>query len=285
MIEADKYLKETLEEILHYGWWDENPRPKWSDGSPAYSKFVTHTIEKYNISQGDFPIPTLRPTAINTGIKEILWIYQKQSNCLFEANSMGINWWDDFDVGNKTIGTAYGYTVKELKLIERLLYSLEKNPFSRRHIMNLWYEPFVKYQDRVGGLNPCAYMTTWSVTKLNKDQYNVDVLLNIRSSDYLTAAFINRCQYVALAQMICSHLTVKTGIEHKVGKLTVVTANAHIYDRHVPFAKEILSREGSDFQGSFKLKENKLFFDISLDDWVFDLPETKPLSEKLEIAV
>jgi thymidylate synthase len=36
--------------------------------------------EEYDISKGEFPIPTLRNTAIKTGIKEILWIYQKQTS-------------------------------------------------------------------------------------------------------------------------------------------------------------------------------------------------------------
>ena len=112
MIKADKYYIENLKDILDNGSWDENPRPKWSDGTPAHSKFITQVLEKYDISKGEFPITTLRNTAIKTGIREILWIYQKQSNCLKVAREMGINWWEEWNIGDDTIGQRYGATIR-----------------------------------------------------------------------------------------------------------------------------------------------------------------------------
>ena len=52
MIKADKYLKETISEILEFGDVDVNPRPKWSDGTPAHTKFVTQKVFDYDISRG-----------------------------------------------------------------------------------------------------------------------------------------------------------------------------------------------------------------------------------------
>lgn len=283
-IKADKYLKETLTEILESGTIDENPRPKWSDGTPAYSKFITHTFETYDISAGEYPIPTLRPTAIKSGIKEILWIYQQESNCLDLAREMGINWWDEFDIGDNTIGVAYGEIVRRYDLINKLIFQLETNPFSRRHILNIYQEKDSLEQDKLKGLNACFYMTTWSVRNKNGVRF-VDVLLNSRSSDYIVAGFINRTQYVALAQMICGHLTVKTGIRHNVGKISVPTANSHMYLRHEESAREILSRESTGEQGSFFLTCDKLFHEYDIRDWQFNLPKTEPLKQKLEIAV
>ena len=284
MIKADKYLINTLSEIQENGVYDCNPRPKWEDGTPAHSKFITHTVETYNIAKGEFPIPTLRPTAIKTGIKEILWIYQKESNDLNEARIMGINWWDSFDVGNGTIGQAYGAVVKKYNLTHKLLKGMYENPFSRRHILNLYQESDSNEQDGLGGLNPCFYSTTWSIRE-EDGIYYVDVLLNARSSDYITAGFINRTQYTALAQMVCGHLSKVTSIEHRVGKLTVVTANTHIYSRHLETAKELLGRKPKDIQGFFFLRSNKLFWEYTVEDWFMQLPPTTPLFEKLEIAV
>lgn len=281
---ADAYLKETLQEILENGYYDENPRPKFKCGEPAYSKFITHTVETYDIDKGEFPIPTLRPTAIKSGIKEILWIYQQESNSLKLANEMGIFWWDEFNVGDDTIGVAYGEVVRRYNLVNKLLNGLENNPFGRRHILNLYQEKESVKQDELGGLNPCFYSTTWSVRKVNDVMY-LDVLLNSRSSDYIVAGFINRTQYTALAQMVAGHLTVVTGIAHKVGKLTVVTANAHLYLRHIKSAEEILSRESSGEQGSFFLTCDKLFWEYNINDWQFNLPKTEKLSEVLELAV
>ena len=284
IVKADFYLRETLKEILENGYYDDNPRPKFKTGEPAYSKFITHTVETYCINKGECPIPTLRPTAIKSGIKEILWIYQQESNSLKLANEMGIYWWDEFNVGDDTIGIAYGEVCRRYDLVNKLLQNLEQNPFGRRHILNLYQEEESVKQDKLGGLNPCFYSTTWSVRKVGDVRY-LDVLLNSRSSDYLVAGFINRTQYTALAQMVAGHLTVVTGIVHKVGKLTVITANAHLYLRHIKSAEEILNRESSGEQGSFWLTCDKLFWEYTIDDWQFNLPKTEKLSEDLEIAI
>ena len=45
MIKADQYYKENLKEILINGNYDENPRPKYKDGTPAYTKFLTQVFE------------------------------------------------------------------------------------------------------------------------------------------------------------------------------------------------------------------------------------------------
>ncbi len=98
MIKADKYFIENLLSIKNEGSMDRNPRPRYKDGTPAHSKFITQVFEKYDLSKGEFPITTLRNTAIKTGIKEILWIYQKQTSSLVVAHEMGINWWDEWDI-------------------------------------------------------------------------------------------------------------------------------------------------------------------------------------------
>ena len=68
---ADKYLKETITEILEEGQWDKEPRTKWADNTPAHSKFVTQKVYQYDISKGEFPINTLRTTALKGGFHDI----------------------------------------------------------------------------------------------------------------------------------------------------------------------------------------------------------------------
>ena len=59
------------------------------------------TFVEYDLTW-EFPFTRLE-TAIKKGIQEILWIYQKQSNSLKLAHEMGIDWWDNWDVGDGTI--------------------------------------------------------------------------------------------------------------------------------------------------------------------------------------
>lgn len=276
MNKADKYYIRNIKKIQKHGSWDENPRPKYSDGTPAYTKFITGVFEEYDISKNEFPIPTLRNTAIKTGIKEILWIYQKQTNSLEIAHEMDIKWWDEWDIGNRTIGQRYGATIKKYGLMDKLLDGLVKDPFGRRHIINMY-----QYTDLVEteGLHPCAYETLWSVRK-GKGELILDLTLIQRSSDYLMANIINKGQYLALQMMVAGHCN------YKVGKFYHLVQNVHIYDRHLKYVEELIENQNSKINPYFKLNGNKNFYDYILDDFeFFDFDKLKSISGKLEIAI
>lgn len=277
MIKADKYYIENLNRIFSGdGTWDENPRPKYADGQPGHSKFITQVFEEYDISKGEYPITTLRNTAIKTGIKEVLWIYQKQTNSLSVAREMDINWWDEWNIGDDTIGQRYGATIKRYDLMDKLLHNLKSDPFGRRHIMNMY-----QYSDleETSGLFPCAYETMWSVRKVNGEFY-LDLTLNQRSNDYIMAGYINKIQYVALQMMIASH------IGYKPGKFCHFVQNLHIYDRHFEAVGELLGRNPLDVQPTISLKNHKSFYDFTIDDFeIKNTSEIKKIKSKLEIAI
>ena len=276
MNKADKYYIENISKIIDYGFFDENPRPKYKDGTPAYTKFISQVFEEYDLSKNEFPITTLRNTAIKTGIREILWIYQKASNSLEIAHEMGINWWDEWNVGDGTIGQRYGATVKKYDLMNNLLNSLKNDPFGRRHIMNLY-----QYSDilETKGLNPCAYETIWSVRKLN-NEYILDLTLIQRSNDYIMSNYINKIQYVALQMMVASHLG------YQVGKFCHFVQNLHIYDRHFDAANELINKKPLDIQPSIKLKETKNFYDFTVDDFeISGIENINKINSSLEIAI
>lgn len=277
MIKADKYYLENLNRIVNLdGTWDENPRPKYPDGQPGFSKFITQVFEEYDISKGEFPITTLRNTAIKTGIKEVIWIYQKQSNSLEVAHQLGINWWDEWNVGDGTIGQRYGATIKRYDLMNKLLKGLSEDPFSRRHIINMYQESDL---NETKGLHPCAFETIWSVRKIDGGTF-LDLTLNQRSNDYIMAGYINKIQYVALQMMVASDLNFLPG------KFCHFVQNLHVYDRHMEAANEILNRTPLDIQPSIGLKESKSFYDFTSDDFLVSGTNLiKKLDSKLEIAI
>lgn len=273
---ADSYYKDNIKNILDNGYWDENPRPKWKDGTPAKSKFITQVMEKYDVGNGEFPITTLRNTAIKTGIKEILWIYQGQNSSLEDAHARGIMWWDEWDIGDGTIGQRYGATVAKHDLMNKLLDSLKNDPFSRRHIVSLY-----QYDDMCAtkGLHPCAYETLWSVRRADDDMV-LDMTLIQRSCDYITAGYINKIQYLALQMMVASHLG------YKVGVFCHYVHNLHIYDRHIPAAETLLMRECLGEHPYIRLKSDKSFYDFNIDDFdIIGTDSIPKLDTKLEIAV
>lgn len=309
MIKADKYLKETIKEILEEGQWDKNPRTRWADGTPAHSKFITQKAFEYNIAKNEFPINTLRTTALKGAFHDIEAIYIKQTNIIEEMHPSIYSWWKDFSwresffahgIGRESyissIGQTYGHTVLRYGLMGKLLKGLEENPFGRRHKINLWQEQQVI--DDPKALEPCAGLTLWSVredrwmthSEDKSESYSIDIIdfsktpieivpINIRhidltliqrSQDYITTASINTAQYAMLAMMVCNHLTFKTGIKHCVGKLLHVVQNCHIYDRHLDAAKEILEREVTGLQPKIELIcEPKDFYSHTIEDFKF----------------
>ena len=276
MIKSDKYYIENLNKIKNEGCWDENPRPKYVDGTPAHSKFITQIFEEYNLSENEFPIPTLRNTAIKMAIKEVLWIYQLKSNRLDDAHKLGINWWDSWDIGDGTIGQRYGATVQRHDLMNKLLYGLENEPFGRRHIIDLYQYTDL---DETNGLYPCALKTTWSVRKINGLFY-LDMTLDQRSSDFIVANFINKIQYFALQMMVANHLG------YEVGKFCHFTQNLHIYDRHFEAVDELLERTPLETQPTIRLKEKKNFYEYTIDDFeITGIEDIQKIKSPLELAI
>lgn len=312
MIVSDKCLKETIREILAYGDLDQNPRPKWADGTPAHAKYITQKVFKYDILKGEYPITTLRNTALKGAWYDIEAIYIKQTNIIEEMHPSIHSWWKDFIVSHaitpdykecqSSIGQTYGHTVRRYNLMNKLLDGMEKNPFSRRHMINLWQEQQMIEDPRA--LVPCAYQTNWNI---KEDEYlmdytysgvsngspvyktvrQVDLTLHQRSQDFCMTSSINPAQYCKLGMMVCNHLTYKTGILHILANFMHIVENCHIYDRHFEAAQEILDREPTGLQPKIELIcEPKDFYSHTWEDFrITGLEGVKPLSTKLELAV
>ena len=274
MTKADMIFKENIERILKDGVFSEQARPKYKDGTVANSKYVTGALAEYDLSKGEFPITTLRPIAIKSAIKEVLWIYQDQSNSLKVLNDRyNVHYWNDWEVGGTgTIGERYGAVVKKHDIINKILKQLKANPWNRRNIISLWdYQAF----EETDGLLPCAFQTMFDVRRVDGEIY-LDATLTQRSNDMLVAHHINAMQYVALQMMIAKHFG------WKVGKFFYFINNLHIYDNQFEQAEELLRREPSNCQPRLVLNvaDKTNFFDIKVED--FELVDYDPVKPQLK---
>ena len=290
---ADAYMKDNILDILHDGYLDVNPRPKYKDGAPAHTLSVNHVMRTYDLSNGEFPICTLRPMAWKTGIKEIFTIYQKPTNNLEEMREMGVNWWDDWDIGDGTIGQRYGATVKRYDLINNLIDNIQKDPYGRRKVVSLWQE--LDLHETIG-LAPCAFQTIWNVRNDGNGKEYLDMCLIQRSGDMLTASGaggINEIQYAALLMMIARHCGYEAGV------FTHFVANEQIYDRHIEAANEMLYRFDEkalfEWDNLEELMNNKNlpklilnpdktnFYDMTIDD--FTMTDYEPMKPQLKLEL
>ena len=326
MNKADKYFIETLKEIKENGVWCKEPRTRWKDGSKAYYKSIHQKHYRYEIDKGEFPITTLRNTALKGAFHDVEAIYIKQTNIIEEMHPSIHSWWEDFvvsefnvqklvddfneSIGFKfasvvdysdieakhSIGKTYGNTIKRYSLVDKLLKGMEENPFSRRHIINMWQEQ--QMIDDPKALVPCAFMTEWYVIEEEENyqlmsnppkkvfKRRINFTLTQRSQDAIPVFSINPSQYVMLAMMVCNHLTFKTGIKHYVGTFVHNVGDTHVYDRHFEALEEILERKSLNTQPTIGLVyQPKDFYEHTIQDFKFNVPKIEPLKEKLEIAI
>ena len=239
----------------------EKVRPKWEDGSYAYTIKRFGAVNRYDLAK-EFPALTLRKTALKSCMDEILWIYQKKSNNIHDLNS---SIWDEWADEQGTIGKAYGYQIgvksryKEgmMDQMDRVLYDLKNNPYSRRIMTNTYV--FADLSEM--NLYPCAYSATYNVTKKpGEEKLTLNMVLNQRSQDVLTANNWNVCQYAVLLHMLAQVCGMQAG------ELLHVIADAHIYDRHIPLVKELIEREQHPAPTFWLNPDIKDFYQFTADD-------------------
>lgn len=259
MTKGDMYTKEILQRILEEGCLDINPRPKYEDGTPAHTLSVNHGMCTYDLTKGESPLITLREIAVKSSIGELLWIYQDESNDLnLLRDKYHVTWWDEWDIGNRTIGSVYGETVRRHQLVKKLLEGLQNNPDGRRHIISLWQENDFEEKH---GLKPCAFLTQWNIRHGRDGIDYLDMCLTQRSSDFCTAGSINQVQYLVFQHLVARHLNLTPG------RFTWFYNNIQIYDRHIEQAKELLKREPIECQPEIYLNPDKHdFYDFTPED-------------------
>ena len=273
---ADKLFIDMCQDIIDNGFSTdgEKVRPKWEDGSYAYTIKKFGVVNRYDLSK-EFPALTLRKTALKSCVDEMLWIWQKKSNNVHDLNS---HIWDSWADENGSIGKAYGYQMgvkhkyKEgmMDQVDRVIYDLKNNPYSRRIMTNIYVHQDLSEMN----LYPCAYSVTFNVTG---DRLNA--ILNQRSQDILAANNWNVVQYAVLVHMLAQVCG------FKAGELVHVIADAHIYDRHIPLIKELISREPYEAPTFWLNPEVKDFYEFTVDDVRLDNYVTGPQIKNIPVAV
>jgi thymidylate synthase len=273
---ADKIFIQNCTDIIENGYWDtdQNVRPRWADGTPAHTVKKFGIVNRYDLEK-EFPILTIRKTFFKSSIDELLWIWQKKSNNINDLNS---KIWDQWADETGSIGKAYGYQLGvkhkykegEMDQVDRVLFDLKNNPYSRRIMTNIY-----TFQDlHEMNLYPCAYSMTFNVSdgKLNG-------ILNQRSNDMVVANNWNVVQYSILLIMLAQVSNLK------VGELVHVISDAHIYDRHIPALKEMFKNEQFEAPKLIVNPDIKNFYDFTVDDFKLVDYKSTPLGDKLEVAI
>ena len=273
---ADDLFIKMCRDILDNGYSTEGEkvRPKWEDGSYAYTIKRFGVVNRYDLSK-EFPALTLRKTYVKSAVDEMLWIWQKKSNNIHDLNS---HVWDEWADADGSIGKAYGYQLgvkhqyKEgmMDQVDRVIYDLKNNPYSRRIMTNIYVHQDLHEMN----LYPCAYSMTFNVT-----DGRLNAILNQRSQDVLAANNWNVVQYAVLIHMLAQVCDLQPG------ELVHVIADAHIYDRHVDIIKELIERPTYPAPKFTLNPDIHDFYDFTADDFTLENYQTGPQIKNIPIAV
>lgn len=206
----------------------------------------------------EFPILTTKFVAFKTSVKEILWIWQKQSNDVRALQQWNCHVWDEWMQEDGTIGKAYGYQLAKYHQVDTLLKTLKENPQSRRMVVSMWNVEDLPEM----ALQPCAFLTMWDVSADNR----LNCMLVQRSGDMGLGVPFNMAQYAALVCMIAQVSGLRPGL------FTHVINNAHIYENHVEALKTQLARRNEAYPAP-RLRLNpeiKDFYDFKPEDIVLE---------------
>lgn len=249
MSSADTQYLDMVERILKQGYYSNN-----RTGIPTYK--LPHQIFQFDLEK-EFPILTTKFVAFKTAVKEILWIWQLQSNDVRELQKMNCHVWDEWMRPDGTIGKAYGYQIRKYKQVDHLLDMLRHDPQNRRMIVTLW-----NIEDLPDmALQPCAFQTLWDVS-----DGRLNCMLVQRSGDMGLGVPFNMTQYAVLIHLIAQTVGLKPGL------FTHVINNAHIYENHVEAMKTQLSRRGQAFPAPRLCINPDIhdFYQFTIDDIALD---------------
>lgn len=282
MSQADHIFINMCQNILSSGTGTEGEkvRPRWEDGTPAYTVKQFGVINRYDL-RSEFPILTLRRTALKSATDEMLWIWQSKSNNINDLNS---SIWDEWADESGSIGKAYGYQMqvkhkyKEgmMDQVDRVIFDLKNNPFSRRILTNIYVHQDLHEMN----LYPCAYSMTFNVTqRKGEEKLTLNAILNQRSQDVLAANNWNVVQYAVLIHMLAAVLGMQPG------EFIHVIADAHIYDRHIPIIKKLIERKPYPAPTFWLNPEIKDFYKFTRSDVRLENYETGPQITNIPIAI
>ena len=247
---ADTKYLDIVQNILDNGVLGQN-----RTGMPAYK--LPHQIMQFDLEK-EFPILTTKFVAFKTSVKEILWIWQKQSNDVRVLQQWNCHVWDEWMQEDGTIGKAYGYQLEKYHQVDTLLKTLKENPQSRRMVVSMWNVEDLPEM----ALQPCAFLTMWDVSADNR----LNCMLVQRSGDMGLGVPFNMAQYAALVCMIAQVSGLRPGL------FTHVINNAHIYENHVEALKTQLARRNEAYPAP-RLRLNpeiKDFYDFKPEDIVLE---------------
>jgi len=238
-----------------------------SDGEKNLDRTGTGTISifgyqmRFNLQDG-FPLLTTKKIHFKSVAYELLWFLSGSTNIGFlKKNNIRI--WDEWANEDGELGPIYGrqwrswpsQDNKKIDQISKVLESIKKTPYSRRHIVSAWNVAEIENMK----LPPCHILFQFYVqnNKLSCQLYQ-------RSADIFLGVPFNIASYALLTMMIADQANLEYGdFIHTFG-------NAHIYLNHQEQVQVQLKRKPKTLPSLIINKNKKSIFDYNFEDFTLE---------------
>lgn len=134
--------------------------------------------------------------------------------------------WSNFNYMFKNNGKVARF--RELDQLQRLVAGLKTDPYSRRHVMNLWHSPAMD-----DAALPCCH---GSSIQFHVADGRLSCMTTQRSADILLGVPVNIASYALLTHLVAREVGLT------VGDLVYNFADVHLYANHVEQAIEQVQR-------------------------------------------
>lgn len=226
MINVDDEYKGLLSSVL-LGGADK------ADRTGTGTKAVFGRMLRHDMAAG-FPILTTKKIYFEKAVTELLWILSGYTDLAY-LKQHGVNYWDaDYKRSGRTDGTlgpVYGKQWRDFNgvdQIRKLLLEIQKNPTSRRLMVNAWNA--AELDDMV--LPPCHYGFQVYI-----NNGKIDLMWQQRSADVFLGLPYDFVMYGLLLEMIAK------GNNLKPGRLIASLGDCHLYNNHIEQAELQLQRD------------------------------------------
>lgn len=224
-----------------------------------------------------FPLLQLKETSWKNICHEFQWMIVNGSTDVTWLEERGIKFWSPWKGEDGSIGLGYGYqfrkyedprTGERIDQVQNLIRGIKEDPYSRRHIINLWNIADIEYMR----LPPCHMFTQWFV-----DDGHLNCLLYQRSVDSMLGLPYNIAFYSLFTHVVANICNLTPG------KFLWRGGDVHIYRNHVEAAEEVISRKATS-SPSVVIQKRDDIDDYQLDDYgIVDYNPLPPI--KLPVAV
>jgi thymidylate synthase len=213
---------------------------------------------RFDLSIG-FPLLTTKKIHLKSVIYELLWMLQGDTNIRY-LNENGVTIWDEWADEAGDLGPVYGAQWRSWRgadgaivdQISSVVDGLQKNPFSRRHVVSAWNPAEIDAM----ALPPCHVLFQFYVAdgKLSCHLYQ-------RSADVFLGVPFNIASYSLLTLMVAQVVNLKPGdFVHSFG-------DAHLYLNHLDQARLQLTREPRPSPEMILNPKVKSIFDFDYQDF------------------